>query len=251
MAMKANVKKHITDTYNILSGVIKFCEEKQKEGGGSESLGLIIPNIVPTMTFITLLHDGYDELNSEKKFAEDIFYEDIGFQVIWQIKSAFLGTLSIIEHSVSNIINSSEGSVLRSSMSKIKLLDLFKEIFDIQKLEDTLAVIEKEKFALFMKCLKGEAPVKTFRELLHQSMKVGFITNEEKKDWEFLMDVRNSITHNNAVPKKSITHVIYGKTYSFEEEKMMEGKFEAFALFTKRLVEIFYTWVQKHEASSA
>lgn len=210
--MKDIVKKRIEDIFKILQEIGNFCLYKKEQD--HNSLELISDNLNSTMSLLSLYYDYYDELKFINQTSDDQnIYTEIGYQVLNQTKFVYINVLSSIEFKIKTII-------LESGDSPLK------------------------------KYLQTQKPHnRKLRKILKESNNnsvIPLISESELKEWEFFLDIRNSFVHNNAILNKKLSADIYGQTYNFEENHSMSGSIKTFAIFTKRVVEIYFNWVQNY-----
>ncbi|MEA2098203.1 MAG: hypothetical protein U9P70_03975 [Patescibacteria group bacterium] len=193
-----------------------FCFER-KNKDISRALKYVSSNFESTATLFTLLLEKYDTLgiNIQDKSNEIDPYKQAGFLIVDQSRFIFIATMSSLEFTAKKI-SLKEGSPIK------KFLD--------EK--------NKKKYYYLKDIMQASA-----------SEKLNLITADEKKEWDFFIDIRNALVHNNAIVDKNLDFKVYDELYSFKKDGKLSGDIQSLFIFSKRIVELFYNWSQKHEDS--
>lgn len=217
--MKEKIKKHLKNSLKYIEEIGNFCL-KRKESDICKALYRVSSNFDSTATLFTLLLEKYDTLkiNAQDKSIEVDPYQQTGCLIIDQSRFTFVATMSILEFTAKEIS-------LKNGLPIKKFL------------ENDPKKKNKEKYYL--------------RDIMYASAlkKIDLIAINEKKEWDFFIDIRNALVHNNAIVDKDLEHIIYGKLYSFKKGEEMSGDIQSLFIFSRRVVELFYDWSQKHENS--
>ncbi len=217
--MKEKVKKHLEDSLKCIEEIGGFCL-KRKEDDICGALYYVSSNFESTATLFNFLLEKYDTLkiNVQDKSTEIDLYQQIGHLIVDQSRFTFIATMSSLEFTAKNI-----------------------------SLKDGLAVKE------FLKNDPKRKDKKKYylRDIIYASTseELNLITTDEKNEWNFFIDIRNALVHNNAIVDKNLDLAVYNKLYSFKKDKEMSGDIQSLFIFSKKVVELFYNWSQKHEKS--
>jgi len=205
-------KKHLEDSLNYIKQIGDFCVEREKNDR-CRALFYISSSFESTAVLFQLLLDRLDTLEF-KMPGESIKIdpcEQIKNLIADQSKFIFIITMSSLEFTAKKIS-------LQDGLPIKNLLGKKKNVY----LRDIVRVSSEKQ--------------------------LGLITFEEKKEWDFFIDIRNKLVHNNAIPdKKDLCCEVYGISYSFEKGKEITANIQSLFIFSKRAVDLFYNWSQKHE----
>lgn len=80
--------------------------------------------------------------------------------------------------------------------------------------------------------------------IVAESERIGIINNTDYKFWNCIVDVRNSVVHNNAIADKDKTCQVDGTIVSFVKGKMLRGKLDFFVKLTDKAIDIYYSWIR-------
>jgi len=213
--IKEKVKKHLEDSLVHINEIGNFCFER-KQSDICKALCYVSSNFDSAATLFTLLLEKYDTLGitTQDKANKINPYKQTGGLIVDQSRFTFVATMSILEFTAKEIS-------LRDGLPVKKILDERKN--------------NKKYYHL--------------SHIVSASRELKLVTDNEKKEWDFFIEIRNTLVHNNAIVDENLKFTVYGKLYSFEKGKKMSGSIQTLFIFSKRVVELFYNWSQKHEDS--
>lgn len=156
-------------------------------------------------------------------------------------KSLFISSVSLIEFNIRNIIDNTENHILSSYINRSrKAYDEFEAVYKL------LDEQEKQKFKSVRKTLKDLPPCDSISKIIQKSMSNGFITEEELKEWEFLLTLRNITVHNNCISARDLSIEIDNRLFKMEKGKMMNDKLDGYMYLTNRIIKLFYNWSKQN-----
>lgn len=156
-------------------------------------------------------------------------------------KNLFISTISTIEYYIRKIIASEEKHMLSDYIERgRRAFDEFELIYN------SLDEQEKIKFRKFRKTLKELPPCDSISKIIQKSKSKGFITEEELKEWEFLLNLRNITVHNNCISSKDLSIEINNRVFELKNNEMMVDKLDVYMYLTNVMVNLFYNWCRKN-----
>jgi len=75
------------------------------------------------------------------------------------------------------------------------------------------------------------------------SKRIGIVKDTDYEFWKCMVDVRNSVVHNNAVADQNTTCQADGAVISFVKGKMLRGKIDFFVKLTDKAIDLYYSWI--------
>jgi len=210
--------KHLEDSLILMEGIGAFCV-KRKATDNSGALYHVSPIFDSTDVLFRLLKDQSESLkfNIQGDSVAVDPVRQIGCIIIDQSRFTFVAIISILESTAKDIS--------------------LKEGFPVKTFLDNEKPKEREKRKYLKDIMSASA-----------SEELKLITVENNEEWKFLLDIRNALVHSNAIPDKDLVCVVYGKSYFFKKgEEIMNGDIQSLFIFSKKAVELFYEWSQKHE----
>ena len=83
------------------------------------------------------------------------------------------------------------------------------------------------------------------RSIVKKSNKMGIINNTELDFWTCILDVRNSLVHNNGIANKTELYNIDGIKVEFVQGQMITGQLDFFPKITDKSVDLYASWITK------
>lgn len=88
------------------------------------------------------------------------------------------------------------------------------------------------------------------RNIVSASAETGLITEEEERQWDDILLMRNLVTHNNSVADRSMVFEMDGLRIPMRPNRMMKGPSNTFIVLTNRITELFYGWLSAIDGAS-
>jgi len=213
--MKNNAKQHIQKSLEYIKEIGEFCL-KRKEDDGCKALLWVSSNFDSVATLLSLLIENYDNLQitCQDKSVKIDLNQQVNGLIADQSRFTFIATMSILEHTAKSL-----------SLKNGLAIDSF------------LKNDRKRK----------NKPWLYLGDVMYASEKMGLITTSEKNEWDFFIKVRNSLVHNNGFMDKDTELNVNGKRYFFKKDNQIKCNIQSLFIFSKRIVELFYDWSQKHD----
>lgn len=216
-------KKHLEYSLVHMEAIGNFCVERETNDS-SRALYYVSSIFDSTDTLFRLLNNQSDTLNFSVQGDSVAVDSDrqIKSLIIDQSRFTFVAIISILEFTAKNI-SLKEGLPVKAFLESNR-----------GKKDEKDKKNKKERHYYLS-------------NIMFASEKLELVTAEEKKEWDFFINIRNALVHNNAIPDEDLVCVVYGKLYSFKKGEEMKGDIQSLFIFSKRAVELFYDWSQKHE----
>ena len=81
------------------------------------------------------------------------------------------------------------------------------------------------------------------RNIISSSVELGYTTEDDGKEWDNILLMRNLVTHNNSVADRSMVFEVNGLRISMRPNRMMKGPSNTFVVLTDRVTELFNEWL--------
>ena len=83
------------------------------------------------------------------------------------------------------------------------------------------------------------------RTIIIESEKIGIIESNELDYWKCILDVRNCLIYNNAIPDKNNRLDLDGIKVEFVQGKMIRGKLGFLTKLTDKSFDLYKSWIEK------
>ena len=81
------------------------------------------------------------------------------------------------------------------------------------------------------------------RNIISSSVELGYTTEDDGKEWDNILLMRNLVTHNNSVADRSMVFEVNGLRISMRPNRMMKGPSNTFVVLTDRVTDLFNEWL--------
>ncbi|MBQ8373743.1 MAG: hypothetical protein IJX35_05495 [Candidatus Methanomethylophilaceae archaeon] len=81
------------------------------------------------------------------------------------------------------------------------------------------------------------------RNIISSSVELGYTTEDDGKEWDNILLMRNLVTHNNSVADRSMVFEVNGLRISMRPNGMMKGPSNTFVVLTDRVTDLFNEWL--------
>ena len=81
------------------------------------------------------------------------------------------------------------------------------------------------------------------RNIISSSVELGYTTEDDGKEWDNILLMRNLVTHNNSVADRSMVFEVNGLRISMRPNRMMKGPSNTFVVLTERVTDLFNEWL--------
>ena len=211
-------KKYLENSLIYIGEIGDFCVERETNDS-SRALYYVSSIFESTITLFQLLHNQSDFLEFEipEKSVVIDSRQQIKNLILDQSRFTFVAIISILEFTAKDIS--------------------LKEGFPVKIFLNNEKPKEKNKRKYLKDIIRASA-----------SEDLRLISIEDEKEWKFFLDIRNTLVHNNGIPDEDLDYKVNGKSYFFDKGSSMKNPdIQSLFIFSKRVVELFYDWSQKHE----
>ena len=81
------------------------------------------------------------------------------------------------------------------------------------------------------------------RNIISSSVELGYTTEDDGREWDNILLMRNLVTHNNSVADRSMVFEVNGLRISMRPNRMMKGPSNTFVVLTDRVTDLFNEWL--------
>lgn len=152
-------------------------------------------------------------------------------------KSLFVGSFSLIEYNMREIIDNTPNHILGDYINRSK-----RAYDEFEKLYVNLDGKMKLYFKDFRKILKELPPSDSIGKVVSKSKDKGFIDNTDYQQWLYFIEIRNILVHNNGIAVRNMECRLSGTAYVMVEKEMLEGNLDYFFCLTKGIMLLFEKW---------
>lgn len=135
----------------------------------------------------------------------------------------------------------------KETLGRIKEITKWSFIQAISSFEytskETLFYYRQQFYALLIKLAKNKKKFLYLNDIMKESSKTGFISNENYKKWDGIVYVRNCIVHNNAVADKNENYEIGGVKIKCVKNKMLKGDKLFFLNMLDVTIDLYNEWI--------
>ncbi len=83
------------------------------------------------------------------------------------------------------------------------------------------------------------------RYIIYASAEKGLVTQEQLKEWDNILLMRNLVIHNNSESDRSDIFEMDGLKISMRPNRMMKGPAVTFVILSEKAVELFFEWLKR------
>ena len=81
------------------------------------------------------------------------------------------------------------------------------------------------------------------RNIISSSVELGYTTEDDGREWDNILLMRNLVTHNNSVADRSMVFEVNGLRIAMRPNRMMKGPSNTFVVLTDRVTDLFNEWL--------
>ena len=81
------------------------------------------------------------------------------------------------------------------------------------------------------------------RNIISSSVELEYTTEDDGREWDNILLMRNLVTHNNSVADRSMVFEVNGLRISMRPNRMMKGPSNTFVVLTDRVTVLFNEWL--------
>lgn len=81
------------------------------------------------------------------------------------------------------------------------------------------------------------------RNIISSSVELGYTTEDDGREWDNILLMRNLVTHNNSVADRSMVFEVNGLRISMRPNRMMKEPSNTFVVLTDRVTDLFNEWL--------
>lgn len=154
-------------------------------------------------------------------------------------KSLFIGAISSIEYNIRKAVSLCQSHPLKDTVDrKERLIDCLDAV--LSKLPPDI----RSSMAGFRKMVRDVPPFDSFRRILDQSHRLGYLTESEYNLWTFMVEARNCCVHNNAIVNQNRQLRVANREFVMRKGVMLNAELDFFTLLLLEALPSLESWFE-------